>query len=64
MFQRKVFCIGQEAGGTFGLRPNANPSSTFSKIIRRQPVQILLTDDDQALRTGMLVEVCIDVWNR
>ena len=64
VFGGEVFRIGQAATNKFALLPDPNPSGNFTKITRRLPVRITLTEKDHALRPGMMVEVDIGLRNR
>jgi hypothetical protein len=59
-FRREIDRIGQALAARFALQPD--PSGNFSKM--RLPLGKPPTDEDRAPRSGMLVEVCIDVRNR
>jgi membrane fusion protein (multidrug efflux system) len=63
VFAGEVFRIGQTATSKFALLPDPNPSGNFTKITQRLPVRIRLSDKDEALRPGMMVEVSIAVRN-
>jgi membrane fusion protein (multidrug efflux system) len=64
VFEAKVVRIGQAATSKFALLPDPNPSGNFTKITQRLPVRLQLSDNDQLLRPGMMVEVGIDVRDR
>ena len=57
----KVERIGQATTGEFALLPTPNPSGNFTKVTQRLPVRIGLTQREDRLRPGMLVEVDIAV---
>ena len=59
VFRGEIYRIGQVATNKFALLPDPNPSGNFTKITQRLPVRIMLTDKDQTLRPGMMVEVDI-----
>jgi membrane fusion protein (multidrug efflux system) len=63
VFHGEVFRIGQVATNKFALLPDPNPSGNFTKITQRLPVRIRLTETDNALRPGMMVEVDIGLAN-
>jgi membrane fusion protein (multidrug efflux system) len=63
VFSGEVFRIGQAATNKFALLPDPNPSGNFTKITQRLPVRIVLTEKDDALRPGMMVEADIDLRN-
>ena len=63
VFHGEVFRIGQVATNKFALLPDPNPSGNFTKITQRLPVRIRLTEKDNALRPGMMVEVDIGLAN-
>jgi membrane fusion protein, multidrug efflux system len=60
-FGGKVKRIGNSTTGTFALLPNPNPSGNFTKITQRVPVRVTLSQTDERLHPGMMVEVEIDV---
>ena len=64
VFEAKVVRIGQAATSKFALLPDPNPSGNFTKITQRLPVRLQLSDNNQLLRPGMMVEVGIDVRDR
>lgn len=60
-FTGKVTHLGHATTSQFALLPNPNPSGNFTKVTQRLPVRIAVTQQDDLLRPGMMVEVSIDV---
>jgi len=63
-FSGEIISIGHSTTGSFALLPNPNPSGNFTKITQRLPVRIAISQREQELRPGMMVEVRIDVRGR
>ena len=64
IFEGKVEHIGYAATSQFTLLPSPNPSGNFTKVTQRLPIRIALSQSEDLLRPGMMVEVFIDVRHR
>ena len=51
--------IGNSTTSEFALLPSPNPSGNFTKITQRLPIRIKVSQSEQRLRPGMMVEVSI-----
>lgn len=60
-FKGRVTHLGHATTSEFALFPNPNPSGNFTKVTQRLPVRITVTQQDELLRPGMMVEVSIAV---
>jgi len=60
-FTGTVSRIGRTTTSKFALLPTPNPSGNFTKITQRVPVRIDLTEPNERLSPGMMVEVNIDI---
>ena len=63
IFQGTVERIGYAATSQFALLPSPNPSGNFTKVTQRLPVRIGVSQLEDLLRPGMMVEVFINVRN-
>jgi membrane fusion protein (multidrug efflux system) len=59
-FTGEVIQLGAAATSEFALIPNPNPSGNFTKVTQRLPVRLAVTQQDERLRPGMMVEATID----
>lgn len=60
-FVGTVALIGLAATSQFALLPSPNPSGNFTKVTQRLPVRIAVSQHQDLLRPGMMVEVFIRV---
>jgi membrane fusion protein (multidrug efflux system) len=59
-----VEAIGNSTTSEFALLPTPNPSGNFTKITQRLPIRIKVSQNQDLLRPGMMVEVNIDIRER
>lgn len=60
-FEGRLEAIGDATTASFALLPNPNPSGNFTKVTQRLPIRIGVSQRDNKLRPGMMVEIRIDV---
>jgi membrane fusion protein (multidrug efflux system) len=60
-FAGEVRLIGNAATSQFSLLPSSNASGNFTKVTQRLPVRISITQSEELLRPGMMVEVAIEI---
>lgn len=61
VFAGELVRIGNAATSQFALLPNTNPSGNFTKITQRLPIKVAVTQEQQLLKPGMMVEIAIDI---
>lgn len=60
VFEAEVERIEQATTSEFALLPNPNPSGNFTKVTQRVTVRLAISQQQQLLKPGMMVEVEID----
>ncbi len=60
-FNGEVKLVGNAATSQFSLLPQGNASGNFTKVTQRLPVRISISQADELLRPGMMVEVAIEI---